>query len=85
MSVREDTLVRPVESPPRDNDELVHVFCTPCKRQALRRARRPMPFCGKQMPNRPLRDDTGNLPVCVVCVDLARSGPCPRCGTPARL
>ena len=84
MSVREDTLVRPVESPPRDNDELVHVFCTPCKRQALRRARRPMPFCGKQMPNRPLRDDTGNLPVCVVCVDLARSGPCPRCGTPVR-
>ena len=85
MSVQESTLIRPVEVPPMDEDDLVHVFCTPCKRQALRRARRPVPYCGKHMPNRPLRDDTGQLPVCIVCMELARSAPCPRCGTRARL
>ncbi|CEA09762.1 hypothetical protein BN1051_03135 [Arthrobacter saudimassiliensis] len=84
MSTMEATLTRPVEAPPRDEDELVHIFCTPCKRQAMRRARRPVPYCGKQMPPRPLRDDNGSLPVCVVCMELARSGPCPRCGMQAR-
>ncbi|MCC3291715.1 MULTISPECIES: hypothetical protein [unclassified Arthrobacter] len=84
MSVQESTLVRPVETRPKDEDDLVHIFCTPCKRRARSRARRPVPYCGKQMPNRPLQDDTGDLPVCAVCLDLARSAPCPRCGTQAR-
>ena len=84
MSVQDSTLVRPLDARHRDDDDLVHVFCTPCKRQAMRRARRPVPFCGKQMPNRPLLDDTAHLPVCVVCMELAKSGPCPRCGTQAR-
>ena len=84
MSVQEATRVRPAEARPTDEDDLVHVFCTPCKRQALRRARRPVPYCGKVMPNRPLMDDTGQRPVCIVCLELAKSAPCPRCGTQAR-
>ncbi|MDF2498437.1 MAG: hypothetical protein K0Q86_2069, partial [Arthrobacter koreensis] len=83
MSLKE--AVRPVEAPPADSDELVHVFCTPCKRRALQHARRPKPYCGKTMPNRPLRSDNAHLPICVVCVELARSGPCPSCGMQARL
>lgn len=75
----------PLDTPTDDTDELVHVFCTPCKRRAMQRARRPVPYCGKKMPNRPLRDDNGHLPVCVVCVELARSAPCPACGMQARL
>ncbi|MBP3037875.1 hypothetical protein J2M53_16675 [Arthrobacter sp. zg-ZUI100] len=85
MSTQESTLIRPLNVRPKDEDDLVHIFCTPCKRRAMHHARRPVPFCGKPMPNRPLRDDNGQLPVCVVCLDLARSGPCSRCGTRALL
>lgn len=85
MNTQDSTLVRPGEASAKDEDELVHVFCTPCKRRAMHHAKRPVPFCGKTMPNRPLRDDDGRLPVCVVCLDLARSAPCPRCGMRAQL
>ncbi|WP_341395610.1 hypothetical protein [Arthrobacter sp. G119Y2] len=84
MYTQDSTLVRPQDVNTKDEDDLVHVFCTPCKRRAMHHAQRPMPYCGKTMPNRPLREDNGQLPVCIVCLDLARSGPCPRCGTQAR-
>lgn len=66
--------------PPVDEDDLVHIFCGPCKRRARARARKPVPYCGKVMPNRPLLDDDGTLPHCVVCEELFRSTPCAQCG-----
>lgn len=74
-------------APPEDKDHLLHVFCSPCLRKAKSRAKSPKPYCGKIMPNRPLRggDDNGKLPICVVCYELATSKPCDTCGTRAIL
>lgn len=81
----EKPAVRPSEAPPEDKDHLVHIFCTPCKKRAMARAKRPQPYCGKEMPNRPLGGNNPDLPVCSVCWEMAAGAPCKTCGMKAHL
>lgn len=76
---------RAVAAPPKDEDALVHIFCGPCLKRAKEHARKPKPFCGKVMPDRPLGGSRPDLPLCTVCYSMADSAPCSVCGQKALL